>query len=149
MSTVYKVIKHDIESFMRTKNPFLVSLRYLDSNIQKASMDSRKEIDDELVYNAIKSEIKKLEEQIRIYEKANRQDLVQKVKTEKDIFTVYIPAQRSDEEITKIVESIISTLNPSGIKEMGKVMAEIKKNYGSSVDMNKVSAMVKSKLMVI
>ena len=90
--------------------------------------------------------IKQRAESIDIYKKNNRSDLLEIEQNEYDIISNYLPKQLSEEDTKKICEETISKLGASSIKDMGKVMSELKKNYADELDFAKAGALLKQLL---
>jgi uncharacterized protein YqeY len=87
--------------------------------------------------------VKQRAESIEIYKKNNRSDLLEVEQNEYDIISNFLPKQLNDEDTKKICEEIISKLGASSIKDMGKVMGELKKNYADEVDFSKAGSLLK------
>ena len=77
------------------------------------------------------------------FTKAGRTDLADKEKKEIDVIQRYLPEELSEEETAKIVQKYIESCGANSLKDMGKVMSEIKNNYGDKIDMSTVSKQVK------
>ena len=90
--------------------------------------------------------VKQRAESIEIYKKNNRTDLLEIEQNEYDIISNYLPKQLSEEDTKKICEETISKLGASSIKDMGKVMGELKKNYADELDFAKAGALLKQLL---
>ena len=85
-------------------------------------------------------------ESIDIYKKNNRSDLLEVEQNEYDVLISFLPKQLSDEETKNICEKIISELNALSLKDMGKVMGELKKKYGDEIDLAKAGGLLKQLL---
>ena len=105
-----------------------------DLDIQNRSGPNKKDTDDEDIKKLLKKMIKQRNESIDVYKKNNRQDLFEIEQNEVDIMSKYLPKQLSEEDTKKLCEEIIKKLNASSVKDMGKVMGELKKNNADSVD---------------
>ena len=90
--------------------------------------------------------IKQRSESIDIYKKNNRRDLLEVEEKESEILLSYLPKQLSEEETKKICNQIVSKLGVSSIKDMGKVMGELKKQYEDSLDFAKAGSLLKELL---
>jgi uncharacterized protein len=121
-------------------------VRLLLAAIKQREVDERIELDDAAVVSVLERMIKQRRESIAQFEKASRTDLVDVEKAELQVLSAYLPAQMSDAELQKEVESAISQAAAAGPKDMGKVMAALKSRLAGKADMGKVSALVKSKL---
>ena len=90
--------------------------------------------------------IKQRSESIEMYKKNNRNDLQEVEEKEVEIISKYLPQQLSDEETKKLCSDIISSTGANSIKDMGKVMSELKKNNADNIDFSKAGAMIKELL---
>lgn len=90
--------------------------------------------------------IKQRQDSFDQYIKANRAELAEDEKREIEILTQYMPKQLNDEEVVAIVQKAIESVGATSMKEMGKIMASVKKELAGRTDMSKVSAIVKSNL---
>jgi len=132
---------------MRAKEAARLStIRLLLAAIKQREVDERIELDDAQVLSVIEKMIKQRRESIAQYEKAARKDLADVEKAEIEVLSGYMPAQMSDADVEKLVQSTISETGASGVKDMGKVMAALKGKLAGKADMGKVSGLVKSKL---
>ena len=133
---------------MRAKDAARLStIRLLLAAIKQREVDERIELDDAAVVGVIEKMIKQRRESIAQFEKAARKDLVDAEKAEVQVLSAYLPAQMSDAEVGKLVDSVISETGASGAKDMGKVMAALKSRLAGKADMGKVSGLVKAKLV--
>ena len=90
--------------------------------------------------------IKQRSESIELYKKNNRKDLQDIEEQEVDVISQYLPSQISEEETVKICEEVIKSTGATSIKDMGKVMGELKKNNADSIDFSKAGAIIKELL---
>ena len=90
--------------------------------------------------------IKQRSESIEIYKKNNREDLLKIEENEVSILLNYLPKQLSDEETKNICLEIVKKINAQSIKDMGKVMGELKKNYSDNLDFSKAGTILKEVL---
>ena len=90
--------------------------------------------------------IKQRSESIEIYKKNNRQDLFEVEQKEQDILSGFLPKQLSEEETKKICKEVVHKLGASSIKDMGKIMVELKKQYSDNLDFAKAGALLKELL---
>jgi uncharacterized protein YqeY len=136
-----------MKAAMRAKESARLStIRLLLAAIKQREVDERIELDDAAVLGVIEKMIKQRRESIAQFEKASRTDLADAEKAEVQILSAYLPAQMSDAEIQKQVDSVISETGAAGAKDMGKVMAALKARLAGKADMGKVSGLVKAKL---
>ena len=87
--------------------------------------------------------IKQRNESIDIYKKNNRADLLAVEEKEVNILSSYLPKQLSDEETEDVCRKTINETNAQSIKDMGKVMGILKKNYSDNLDFSKAGAILK------
>ena len=103
-------------------------------------------IPDDEVLAMLTSMIKQRPESIRMYEVGNRPELAKREATEISVIESFLPKQLSDDEVKAVIDETIAATGAAGLKDMGKVMAEIKAKYLGQLDMSKASGMVKEKL---
>ena len=117
-----------------------------DLDISNRSGPNKKETDDEDIKKLLKKMMKQRTESIDIYKKNNRSDLLEIEQNEFNILSSFLPKQLNDEDTKKICEEIISKLSASSIKDMGKVMGELKKRHADEIDFSKAGALLKQLL---
>ena len=117
-----------------------------DLDISNRSGPNKKETDDEDIKKLLKKMIKQRNESVEIYKKNKREDLLKIEQGEIDLLSTYLPKQLSEEETKKICSEIITKVGAQTIKDMGKVMGELKKNYSDSIDFSKAGSMLKGLL---
>ncbi len=117
-----------------------------DLDISNRSGPNKKETDDEDIKKLLKKMIKQRNESVEIYKKNKRVDLLKIEQGEIDLLSTYLPKQLSEEETKKICSEIITKVGAQTIKDMGKVMGELKKNYSDSIDFSKAGSMLKELL---
>ena len=117
-----------------------------DLDISNRSGPNKKETNDEDIKKLLKKMIKQRSESIDIYKKNNRKDLLEVEEKESEILSVYLPKQLGEEETKKICAETVSKLGASSIKDMGKVMGELKKQYADSLDFAKAGSVLKELL---
>ena len=145
-------IDTDYKNALKSKDKIQISTYRLilsgikDLDIVNRSGSNKKETNDEDIKKLLKKMIKQRSESIEVYKKNNRQDLLEVEEKEAEILLGYLPKQLSDEETKKICEETINKLNASSIKDMGKVMGELKKNYSDNVDFSKAGTLLKDLL---
>ena len=117
-----------------------------DLDISNRSGPNKKDTDDEDIKKLLKKMIKQRNESVEIYKKNKREDLLKIEQGEIDLLSTYLPKQLSEEETKKICSEIITKVGAQTIKDMGKVMGELKKNYSDSIDFSKAGSMLKELL---
>ena len=145
IETEYKnALKSKDKIKISTYRLILSSIKDLD--ISNRSGPNKKETDDEDVKKLLKKMMKQRAESIDIYKKNNRTDLLEVEQNEYDILIGFLPKQLGEEETKKICEDLISKLGANSIKDMGKVMGELKKTHSDEIDFAKAGPMIKDLL---
>lgn len=141
-------LKEDLKQAMLAGDSIRVKvLRLLLSELQYAKMqkgENFKHTED--IINVIQKSIKQRKESIESFEKGGRDDLVNAEKAELEILQAYLPAQLSDEELTKIVEEAINKVGASTMADMGKVIGLVMGAVGQKAEGARVSSIVRQKL---
>ena len=117
-----------------------------DLDIVNRSGPNKKDTDDEDIKKLLKKMVKQRAESIDIYKKNNRNDLLEVEQNEYDILTAFLPKQLGEEETKKICLDLIAKLGANSIKDMGKVMGELKKTHSDEIDFAKAGPMIKDLL---
>ena len=142
----------DYKNALKSKNRIQISTYRLilsgikDLDISNRSGPDKKVINDEDIKKLLKKMIKQRSESIDIYKKNNRKDLLEVEEKESEILSSYLPKQLSEEETKKICTQTASKLGASSLKDMGKVMGELKKQYADSLDFAKAGSLLKELL---
>ena len=142
----------DYKNVLKSKDKIQISTYRLilsgikDLDISNRSGPNKKNTDDEDIKKLLKKMIKQRFESIDIYKKNNRRDLLEVEEKESEILLGYLPKQLSEEETKKICTQTVSKLGASSIKDMGKVMGELKKQYEDSLDFAKAGSLLKELL---
>ena len=147
--TIRDKIDLDYKNSLKSKDKIKISTYRLilsgikDLDISNRSGPKKKDTDDEDIKRLLKKMIKQRSESIEIYKKNNRNDLLQIETQEQKILSTYLPKQLSEEETKKICAEIIAATNASSIKDMGRVMGELKKKYSDTVDFSLAGKVLK------
>ena len=145
-------IESDYKSALKSKDKNKISTYRLilsgikDLDINNRSGPEKKETDENDIKKLLKKMIKQRTESIEIYKKGNRSDLLEIEQSEVSILSEYLPAQMGEEETKKICSEIIEKTGASTVKDIGKVMGELKKNYADSIDFSKAGTIIKNLL---
>lgn len=102
--------------------------------------------DDVLVVDVLQKMAKQRRESITLYEQGGRQELADAEKSELAVIESFLPQQMGDDETKAAIEAIKAELGAATIKDMGKVIAELKARHGTQLDMGKASGFVKQAL---
>ena len=126
------------------------TIRLIQSAIKNRDIEARTGAapadDDALVTEVLQKMVKQRRESIELYEKGGRQELAEAEAREVAVIERFLPAQMSEEETRAAIEAIKGELGASGMKDMGRVMAELKARHGTQLDMSKASGLVKAAL---
>ena len=145
IETEYKnALKAKDKSKISTYRLILSSIKDLD--ITNRSGPNKKDTDDDDIKKLLKKMVKQRAESIDIYKKNNRKDLLEVEQSEYDILTGFLPKQLSEEETKKICTDTIAKLGASSVKDMGKVMGELKKLHSDEIDFSKAGPLIKELL---
>ena len=145
-------IEIDYKNALKSKDKNKISTYRLilagikDLDINNRSGPQKKETDDEDIKKLIKKMIKQRSESIEVYKKNNRNDLLEIEQGEVLILSQYLPKQLSEGETKKICSDLISSTGATSIKDMGKVMGELKKKHSDNVDFAKAGSILKELL---
>ena len=145
-------IDNDYKNALKSKDKNKISTYRLilsgikDLDINNRSGPNKKDTDDEDIKKLLKKMIKQRSESIEIYKKNNRSDLLEIEQGELNVLSEYLPKQLSEADTEKICEEIIKNSGASSLKDMGKVMSELKKNNADNIDFSKAGAMIKELL---
>ncbi len=137
-------LKSKDKNKISTYRLILSSIKDLD--IVNRSGPNKKETDDDDIKKLLKKMVKQRAESIDIYKKNNRIDLLEVEQNEYDILTSFLPKQLSEEETKKICSDAISKLGANSLKDMGKVMGELKKTHPDEIDFAKAGPLIKELL---
>ena len=145
-------IETEYKNALKSKDKIKISTYRLiissikDLDIINRSGPNKKETDDDDIKKLLKKMMKQRAESIEIYKKNNRSDLLEIEQNEFNILSSFLPKQLSDEDTKKICEETISKLSANSIKDMGKVMGELKKQHADEIDFSKAGALLKELL---
>ena len=116
-----------------------------DAMIAKKIKDKQNLPDNDLI-GLLKKMVKQRNDSVEAYKKAGRQELLENEETEISIISQFLPKQLTEDETKKICDEIIKKVGASSIKDMGKVMGALKKEYSDVLDFSKVSQIIKENL---
>ena len=147
---MFEKVNNDLVAAMKSGDKFTLSvLRMLKSAIIYEQTNGEKhELTDDDIMSVIKKQVKTRKTSMEEYLSYDRKDLADNLQKEIDILSKYLPEELSDEELTKIIDEIITELKPDGMKGMGMgmVIKAVSAKCGAAADMKKVSSIVKEKL---
>ena len=117
-----------------------------DKEIASRTNGENSEIGDEAITSLLKKMIKQRNDSIEMFQKANRQELVEKEQSEIDIINDFLPAQMSESDTIKSCNDAIVKSEAKNLKDIGKVIKYMKESHGDTIDMSIVSKILKEKL---
>ena len=142
IETEYKIaVKSKDKNKISTYRLILSGIKDLD--IANRSGPNKKDTDDSDISKLLKKMIKQRNESIEVYKKNRRDDLLKIEQNEVDILSAYFPKQFSEEETKKLCSSLVSKLEVKSMKDMGKIMGELKKNHSDSIDFSIAGKIIK------
>ena len=142
-------IETDYKNALKSKDKNRISTYRLilsgikDLDINNRSGPEKKETDENDIKKLLKKMVKQRSESIEVYKKGNRNDLLEIEEAEINVLSDYLPKQLGEEETKKLCLEIVEKIGASSIKDMGKIMGELKKNYSDSIDFSKAGAIIK------
>ncbi|WAT18287.1 GatB/YqeY domain-containing protein [Aurantiacibacter sp. MUD11] len=129
----------------RTAALRLIAAKVKDRDIELRTKESAGD-DDALVIDVLQKMAKQRRESIQMYEDGGRTELAEQEKAELAVIEEFLPKQMSEEETKAVIEAIKGELGAEGMKDMGRVMGELKKRHATVLDMGRASGWVKEAL---
>ncbi|HSG10316.1 MAG TPA: GatB/YqeY domain-containing protein [Gammaproteobacteria bacterium] len=140
-------IQQDMKDAMRAKDKArLGTIRLILAAIKQREVDERIELDDEQVIVVLDKMAKQRRESISQFEQAGRDDLIAQENFELGIIQPYLPEALGEDELNALIDAAMAATGASSIKDMGKVMGQLKPKIQGRADMSAVSALIKSRL---
>jgi uncharacterized protein YqeY len=137
----------DMKDAMRAKDKErLGTVRLILAAIKQREVDERIELDDPQVLAVLDKMVKQRRDSIKQYQDAGRDELAAQEESEISVIQAYLPAALSDEEIDALIEEAIAASGAEGMKDMGKVMGQLKPKLQGRADMGQVSGKIKTRL---
>ena len=142
-------IETDYKTALKSKDKNKISTYRLilsgikDLDINNRSGPGKKQTDENDIKKLLKKMIKQRSESIDVYKKSNRNDLLEIEQSEVNILSEYLPKQLGEDETKKLCSEIIEKTGASSIKDIGKVMGELKKNHSDDIDFSKAGSILK------
>ena len=145
---IVKNIDADIVSFMKAQDKAnLTTLRMAKNALQSEKIRVNHELNDDEIINTLKKFVKQKKDNIEEYSKYGKDDIVNDLKREVELVSKYLPEELSEDEINKGLDEIFAKVNPTSIKDMGKLMAEANTLFGVRADKSLVSKLIKDRLI--
>ena len=150
--TLREKINEQFNTALKSKNKTSVSTFRLilaaikERDIANRSGGKKEKIKDPEIIKVLRKMRKQRQESAALYKKGGRPELFEVEEAEIRIIDTFLPKQLSEEETKKICKEIIETVGASSIKDIGKIMEQLKQKYYDSVDFSKVNTIVKDLL---
>ncbi|MEN9289775.1 MAG: GatB/YqeY domain-containing protein [Sphingomonadaceae bacterium] len=139
-----------VEAMKGGDKPKTATIRLIQAAIKNRDIEARTgkapSDDDVLVTEVLQKMVKQRRESIDLYTKGGRPELADAEAAEVAIIEMFLPQQMSEAETTAAIEAIKAELGATSVKDMGRVMAELKDRHAANLDMSKASALVKAAL---
>tara|TARA_B110000495_G_scaffold58404_1_gene49502 strand:- start:514 stop:963 length:450 start_codon:yes stop_codon:yes gene_type:complete len=140
-------ITEDMKSAMKAgEKDRLKVVRLILAAIKQIEVDTREDLDEAAVLAVLTKMVKQRRDSVEQFEQGNREDLAAIERAEIVILDTYLPEQLSANELTIMIDKVIQATGASGIRDMGKVMGQIKVKASGRADMGAVSAVIKERL---
>jgi hypothetical protein len=124
----------------------MIMAKMKDKDIEARPKGNADGIKDDEICAMMQGMIKQRRESIELYQKGNRPDLVKQESEEIAVIERFLPKQMGEAEMKAAVEKIVAATGAASIKDMGKVMGELKKTYAGQMDFAAAGALVKNRL---
>lgn len=146
-----ETLQEALKTSMKNKDMTTVgAVRLIIAGMKDKDVDARgkgqKEASEADIMSLMQNMIKQRKDSIKMYVDGKRQDLADKEQIEINVIETFLPKQMSDAEIENSIKSVIAEVDASSIKDMGKVMAELKNKFAGQMDFGKASGVIKSLL---
>jgi len=145
--TLKERLTEDMKSTMRSgEKDRLATIRLILSGVKQREVDERIVLDDSQVLAVIEKMVKQRKESIAQFEAGGRPDLVAKEQAELSILSAYLPEPLSEADLDALIQAAMASTGATSIKDMGKVMAQVKTAAAGRADMAAVGARIKQAL---
>ena len=136
------------ESMLAKDTQRVSAVRLIIAGMKEKDVDARgkglKEASEADLLSMMQNMIKQRRDSIDMYLKGNRQDLADKEQAEINVIETFLPKQMSDDEVLAAIKAAIAATDATSMKDMGKVMGELKGKYAGQMDFGKVSGLIKT-----
>jgi uncharacterized protein YqeY len=147
LNTLKVQIQEDVKSAMRARDQKrLTALRLITAAIKQVEIDKRIEMDDQAVLAVLDKMVKQRRDSLEQYNAAGRDDLAAQEQFELELISVYLPEALSDDELATLIQQAVADTGASSIRDMGKVMNQLREQVQGRADMKAVSSAVKEQL---
>lgn len=145
--TLMETIASDLKVAMKNQDKFSLGVyRMLKSALQLEQISAKHDLSDQEVLTIIKKQVKVRKDSILEYETYGRQDLIENLEQEVSILSKYLPEELSEEKIKEEIDQAFSLIQPTSMKDMGRVMKVLTEKIGTQADMSLVSSLVKEEI---
>lgn len=141
-----KILSDLMQAMKNQDKESLPVIRSIKSAIQMEEINLKRNLNDDEVIGVIAKQVKTRKESIIEFEKGNREDLVSKTQQEIEILNRYLPEPLKEEEVNKILDEAFEEVNPTSMKDMGKIMSYVNPLIKGRFDMSELSLMIKERL---
>tara|TARA_B100001250_G_C19262841_1_gene555664 strand:+ start:102 stop:539 length:438 start_codon:yes stop_codon:yes gene_type:complete len=142
-----KKLEQDMISSLKNKDKEKAgALRLILAKCKNKAIEVGHTLSEQEIIKVLQTVAKQHKESIRLYKEGNRDDLVNSEKRELSFVEAYLPSMMSDDELNKLVESVIVEVNASGMSDFGKVMPQVMKKGAGKIDGNTAQSIVKKLL---
>ena len=153
MSIRENIEKQYKQSIIEKKSSLTNTLRLIksaikDKDIASRTSDNKEGIDDKKIFSLLQSFIKQRKDSIESFKIANRQDLIEKEKSEIQIINLFLPKQKNEKDTENIINHLIQEKNLNSLKDMGKLMSCLNTDYSGQIDMGLAGKIAKLKLTI-
>ncbi len=126
----------------------LIKSAIKNKDIAARSLETKEEIKDQEILSLLQNLIKQRKDSIESFKIADRQDLIEKDQSEIQIINLFLPQQKNEKETENIINQLIQEQNFNSLKDMGKLMSFLKKDYSGEIDMELAGKIAKLKLSI-
>ena len=124
----------------------VAAFRLINAAVKQVEIDQRLELDDAGIVEILAKQVKQRQNSIEQFKSGGRVDLVEQEQFEIDIINEFLPDSPNDEELLQSVKDAIASLSAVSMKDMGRVMQQLRSELPGSVDMKQVSTLVREQL---
>lgn len=146
-------LSQSLKDAMRAKDaPAVSTVRLILAALKDRDIAARGDgnadgVSDEEILQLLQKMIKQRQESIKMYEEGGRVELAAQEQSEIEIINRFLPQQLSDAEIEAEVEKVIGEIGAASVKDMGRLMGELRERYAGQMDFGKASGIAKARLM--
>ena len=124
----------------------VAAFRLINAAVKQVEIDQRLELDDAKILEILAKQVKQRQNSIEQFQTGGRVDLVEQEQFEIDIIKEFLPDSPTDEELLQSIKDTIASLSADSMKDMGRVMQQLRSELPGSVDMKQVSNLVREQL---